>query len=258
MSGGPMGGFAYAQVRLQARLGASTGTTDLQRLRATHDLPALLQVARSLPLARHVERLAPGMGVHDLERRLREEWYADVREVARWQPAPWRETIAWLRWLPLLPLLQKLARGGRAPPWARSDPVIGALIAVEPRERATAIASTPCAPFAAAFKEHGRQRRGRRGSGTGAHSGPMIRVQRVACRKSFHGSGTSTTRCAPRRRMARRETLLDQLSQQLVRAFRRHPLSPAAAVAYLGLDAIALMALRGAIAARAICTGRAA
>ena len=54
------------------------------------------------------------------------------------------------------------------------------------------------------------------------------------------------------------ETVFDQLREQLVRAFRQHPLSPAAAVAYLGLDAIALMSLRGAVAARAICPGRAA
>jgi hypothetical protein len=257
MSGGPMGGFAYAQVRLQARLGAATGTTDLQRLRATLDLPALLQVARSLPLARHVERLAPGMGVHDLERRLREEWYADVREVARWQPAPWRETIAWLRWLPLLPLLQKLARGGRAPPWARSDPVIGALIAVEPRERATAIESTPCAPFAAAFKSQHvsvvetwlRHWRALWPDDPGAQRG----LQKIVARMQ---DADRALRNAPAQGTT--QALLDQLGQQLVRAFRRHPLSPTAAVAYLGLDAIALMALRGAVAERAICTGRAA
>jgi hypothetical protein len=252
-----MGGFAYAQVRLQARLGATTGTTDLQRLRATQDLPALLQVARSLPLARHVERLAPSMGVHDLERRLREEWYADVHEIARWQPAPWRETIAWLRWLPLLPLLQKLARGGRAPPWARSDPVIGALIAVEPRERATAIASTPCAPFAPAFKEQDvsvvdtwlGHWRALWPDDPGATRGLLKIVSRM--RDVDHALRTAPAHSAA-------QTLLDQLSQQLVRAFRRHPLSPTAAVAYLGLDAIALMGLRGAVAARAICTGRAA
>jgi hypothetical protein len=252
-----MGGFAYAQVRLQARLGASIGTTDLQRLRATQDLPALLQVARSLPLARHVERLAPGMGVHDLERRLREEWYADVHEVARWQPVPWRAAIAWLRWLPLLPMLQKLARGGRAPPWARSDPVIGALIAVEPRERATAIASTPCAPFAPAFKDQDvsvvetwlDHWRGLWPDDPGATRGLQKIVHRI--RDADHALRTAPAHSAA-------ETLLDHLSQQLVRVFRRHPLSPAAAVAYLGLDAIALMGLRGAVVARAICTGRAA
>jgi hypothetical protein len=252
-----MGGFAYAQVRLQARLGVSTGMTDLQRLRATQDLPALLQVARALPLAGHVERLAPNMSVHDLERRLREEWYADVREVARWQPAPWRATVDWLRWLPLLPSLQKLARGGRAPAWARSDPVIGTLIAVEPRERATAIAGTPCAPFAAAFKvqdvsvvetwlAHWH-------SLWPDDPGATRALQKIVSRLR---DADHALRTAPAHSAA--ETLLEQLRQQLVRAFRRHPLSPAAAVAYLGLDAIALMSLRGAVAARAICTGRAA
>lgn len=257
MTSGHRGDFAYAQVRQQARLGATTASTDLRRLQATHDLPALLQVARSLPLARHVGRLAPTMGVHDLERRLREEWYADVHEVAQWQPAPWRETIAWLRWLPLLPLLQKLARGGRAPPWARSDPVIGALIAVEPRDRAVAIASTALAPFARAFREQGGSVldawllhwRGLWPDDPGAMHGLEKIVTRVS--EVDHALRTAPANSAS-------EALLNQLAQQLLRAFRRHPLSPTAAVAYLGLDAIELMALRGAVAARAICTGSAA
>ena len=42
-----------------------------------------------------------------------------------------------------------------------------------------------------------------------------------------------------------------QPSRRLLSIFRRHPLSPATAVAYLGLEAIDLLVLRGAILARA-------
>jgi hypothetical protein len=42
------------------------------------------------------------------------------------------------------------------------------------------------------------------------------------------------------------------LAQRLLRVFRRHPLSPAAAVAFLGLEALDLLALRGAVLLRAV------
>jgi hypothetical protein len=37
-----------------------------------------------------------------------------------------------------------------------------------------------------------------------------------------------------------------------VRTFRRHPLSPAAAVAYLGLEGLGLLGLRGGVMRRAV------
>jgi hypothetical protein len=42
------------------------------------------------------------------------------------------------------------------------------------------------------------------------------------------------------------------LSHRLLRTFRRHPLSPAAAVAYLGLEALGLLGLRGGVMRRAV------
>jgi hypothetical protein len=42
------------------------------------------------------------------------------------------------------------------------------------------------------------------------------------------------------------------LAQRLLRVFRRNPLSPAAAVAFLGLEALDLLALRGAVLMRAV------
>ena len=47
------------------------------------------------------------------------------------------------------------------------------------------------------------------------------------------------------------EELAGTLARRLLTIFRRHPLSPATAVAYLGLEAIDLLVLRGAILARA-------
>jgi hypothetical protein len=254
MNAGPMGSFAYAQVRQQARLAATFASADLQRLRATRDLPSLLQTARSLPFARHVERLAPAMGVHDLERRLRDEWRADVHEVARWQPAAWRDAIEWLRWLAYLPLLQKLARGGRAPPWSRSDPLLGPLVAADPRQRVAALSGTALAPFAPAFATDDiavieawlQHWRGLWPRNAGATRGLEKIVARAAeLDAALRNAAPSSSADVP----------LQHFGEQLLRVFRRNPLSPAAAVAYLGLDALSLMALRGAAAARALCAG---
>lgn len=256
MTAGPMGSFAYAQVRQQARLGTTLASAELARLRAARDLPSLLQAARSMPFARHVERLAPAMSVHDLERRLRDEWRADVHEVARWQPATWRDAIEWLRWLAYLPLLQKLARGGRAPPWSRSDPVLGPLIAADPLNRAAALAGTALAPFAPAFTPGGSTivaawlRHWRRSwpRDPDAARGLEQIVTRAA---ELDG----VLRAAPASSAA--EAPLRHFGEQLLRAFRRNPMSPTAAVAYLGLDALSMLALRGAVAARALCAEKA-
>ena len=46
--------------------------------------------------------------------------------------------------------------------------------------------------------------------------------------------------------------LQQALSLRLLRIFRRHPLSPATAVAYLGLEALGLLGLRGGVMRRAV------
>ncbi len=246
------GSFAYSQVRLQARLGTRLAQPDLQRLRATRDLPAALQAARATSAARHVERLAPTMTVHEIERRLRGEWALAVREVAAWQPAHWRAAIDWLRWLPYLPALQKLARAGRPPAWSRLDPVLGPLVGQDPRERAAALRGTPLEPLGAAFgtgDPHGvvlawlRHWRSLWPHEARARRGLEEIVRRVAqfdaALRSAPASGFSDDARAT-------------LAAQLQRVFRRHPVSPAAAAAYLGLEALGLGGLRGALAARAV------
>jgi hypothetical protein len=42
------------------------------------------------------------------------------------------------------------------------------------------------------------------------------------------------------------------LAQRLLRSFRRNPSSPAAAVAFLGLEGLGLLALRGGVLRRAV------
>ena len=143
--------YGYAQARLQARFSSRPVASDWQHIAATRDLGAVLQIARGNALARWTSRLPPRPDVHEIERRLRDEWLQAVDEVADWQPEQWREGTRWMRWVTYLPALQKLARGGRAPAWMRADPILGPIVAREPRERAAALAHTPLAPLAAGF-----------------------------------------------------------------------------------------------------------
>lgn len=233
---------------MQARLGQRVLPEDLQRARAARDLPAYLQQVRTTSLARHVARIAPGMDVHEVERRLRDEWGATVEEVARWLPARWRAATLWLRWLPYLAALQKLARGGRAAAWTREDPVLARIIAAEPGSRAGVLGGTVLQPLQAAVAEHGDVKqawlthwRSLWPDGPAAVAGLERLVGEAA-------TVADSLRLAPPQ--ASSEDALRAFARRLLQAFRRHPLSPVAAYAFLGLEALDQHELRGAITMR--------
>jgi hypothetical protein len=244
------GHFAYSQARLQARFGQSADPADLQRAQAARDLAGFLAAVRATFQRRYTTRLAPGMDPHELERHLRYEWSALVDEVARWQPTAWQEAIRWLRWLPYLPTLQKLTRGGRPPAWARADPVLGRIVALEPALRGAALAASPLRPFrpaleaddgdvTAAWLEHWRSL-WPAGSSHGRALELIARDVASLDAKLREAAGGDSTE------------LHRALSLRLLRHFRRHPLSPTAAVAYLGLEALGLLGLRGGVMRRAV------
>jgi len=242
--------FAYSQARLQARLGARPGSGDWQHYAATRDLGALLQLLRGTSLARWIDRLPARPGVHEIEQRLRSEWLAAVDEVAAWQPAAWRPGTAWLRWLPYLPSLQKLARGGRPPAWMRGDAVLGPIVAREPRERAAVVSRGPLQPLepgfgttpdvAGAWLRHWRELWPR----DAAARRSLARLSRTVV---AHLARISE---APERSTS--DDTLASLERRLELFFRRHPLSPATSVAYLGLLALDLRRLRGALSVRSL------
>jgi hypothetical protein len=242
--------YAYAQARLQSRFGERPHTSDWQHLEATRDVGAVLQVVRAGRLARWTARITARPGVHELERRLREEWMRAVDEVASWQPEQWREGTRWMRWITYLPALQKLARGGRAPAWMRADPILGPIVAREPRERGPSLAGTPLAPLAAGF-------------GTP----PDVAKAWAAHWQTLWPDGESARRPlrqvvalmrSHRQRLAEappeatsRESM-QSLERRLELVFRRHPLSAAAGAAYVCLMQLDLQRLRGLLAVRAL------
>jgi hypothetical protein len=219
-------------------------------MHAARDLAGLLAIVRATPLRRYASRLAPGLDPHELERHERGEWVALVDEIAGWQPREWRVAVRWLRWLPSLPLLQKLARGGRPAAWARNDPWLGRVVAVEPALRAAALAGTPLQPLRAVLEQdapdalqtwlaHWRTVWPREREAALALETIVRDV--AACGAALREPAARDSRAA-----------LRALQLRLLRSFRRHPTSPAAAVAFLGLEGLALLALRGNVLRRAV------
>ena len=250
-----IGGYGYAQARIQARLGRRTATEDLQRARAARDPAAYLQQLRATSLAPHVARLTADMDVHEVERRLREDWAATVEEVARWLPVAWRPALRWMRWLPWLPALQKLARGGRAAAWTREDPVLARIIAAEPARRARVLGGTALAPLQAAVAAHGDVAAAWRDHwrtlwpDAPAAARPLGRLA-AEVTAAASGLGEDTPRGSSEERLRR-------VRARLVRGLRRHPLSPVAACAFLGLEGLDLLEVRGAVTMRVALAGTA-
>jgi hypothetical protein len=242
--------FAYSQARLQARLGARPTAADWQRMHAARDLAALLQLAGTSALAAWTQGLTARSPVHDAEQQLRRHWVACVAEVASWQPSGWRSAVEWLRWLPWLPALEKLARAGKSPDWMRSDPLLGPIVAEDPRQRAASLKRTACAPLAAGFGASpdvagawlGHWRRLWPADASAAQELERLVRHLAAHRRELADAPESVASAGVRARLDRR----------LLSAFRRNPLSPVATVAYLGIAAVDLASLRGAVAIRAL------
>jgi hypothetical protein len=247
---GPEPGFAYAQARLQARYGSRPSAADWSHVAATADLGALLQVLRNSRLARWTARMGQRPGRHEVERRLREEWLRAVDEVAEWHPEPWRPAIRWLRWIVYLPSLQMLARGGRAPAWARGDAVLGPVVAGGPAERAASLRRTALAPLAGPATT---------GSGMGAHWAthwrrlwPARSASRTLLEALLREVGHLGDDLAMADSAGRADDALATFERHMVLAFRRNPITPAASVAWLALLALDVRRLRGGLATRAL------
>jgi hypothetical protein len=243
-------GFAYSQARLQARLGQASDHAEIDRAHAARDLAGFLAAMRATSLRRYTTRLAPTLDPHELERHLRGEWSALVEEVARWQPAAWQPVIRWLRWLPYLPALQKLARDGRPPAWTRDDPVLGHIVAAEPALRPAVIDASPLRPLRPALANQGDAVAAWRAHWESLR--PAATTAGPALDSIVHAAVTldASLRVAPT--TAGSGEPMRAFAARLLRVFRRHPLSSAAAVAYLGLEGLGLLELRGGALRRAV------
>ncbi|MCK7579768.1 MAG: hypothetical protein MZV65_31440 [Chromatiales bacterium] len=202
------------------------------------------------------------MDPHELERHLRYEWSALVDEVARWQPAPWqRSRSAGCAGCPTCPRCRSSPRGGRPPAWTRADPVLGRIVAL--RAARCAVRRWPsrrCSRSAQALEAND----GDVAAAWLGHWQALVAASPVATRAPCEPPARDVASLDATLREAVRGRQLASCSRRcrcgcLAAIFRRHPLSPAAAVAYLGLEALgparacAVDVLRRAVVAPVAC-----
>jgi hypothetical protein len=96
--------FAYAQARLQARLGRRPAESSWQPLESSRSASHALTLARTGALAPWVEGLDDGTDVHGIERHLRARWQREVLELASWLPQAWHAALRCFGRLPVLAL----------------------------------------------------------------------------------------------------------------------------------------------------------
>jgi hypothetical protein len=135
--------FAYAQARLQARLGERLSEAGWRVLESTLSLPQYLASARSTALSRRVHHFSADVTTHAIERALRDDWRAEVFAVSHWVPEPWSPAVAWCAWLPYLDTLASLTGGDPALPWMHADSVLSGVAADDVPARRLAIADAP-------------------------------------------------------------------------------------------------------------------
>lgn len=245
----PVSAFAYAQARLQARLGARPAETDWDRLHALDSLPAWLEQARATPLRHWLTNLGSTTPPHEIERLLRAHFRRLTDDVARWLPPPWRPAVRWIEIVPDLPALAHLLRGEPAHDWMHEEPALRAVAESEPALRARALARGSWAALAAA----------RPGAGTLFDSWlaewrrrqPDDRRARVRFGRLtgvLQAHREAFLRLAP----AQSDTARRALEARLAHLFRRAFLTSAAAVAWLLLAALELERVRGALLTRAL------
>jgi hypothetical protein len=141
------GNVEYALTRVQSQYGIRPGTSEWQRLEASHDLGQYLEAARSSIFGPWVSSLDRGREAHDIERTLRGAWRSYVRSVAAWHPRLWQPWLSWLEWLPTLGLIALLERAGPVPAWLLTDPILGPAALGASAERPVVVKGTALAIF---------------------------------------------------------------------------------------------------------------
>lgn len=245
----PVSPFAYAQARLQARLGARPATAVWDRLHTLGDLSAWIEQARATPLGHWLASVSASSPPHEIERLLRAHFRRLIDDVARWMPSPWRPAVQWTAIVPDLPALAYLLRGGAALDWMREEPALRAVAEAVPELRVRALAQGPWADLAAGRRDE---------SGLFAvwievwyRRLPDDRRRRASIEKLvavLRAHRDAFARLTP----AQTESAQDALAHQLVQLFRRGFLAPTAAFAWLLLTALEFERVRGELLTRTL------
>jgi hypothetical protein len=243
---GPVSTFAYAQARLQARLGARPDDADWLRLQEVRGFTPFLETAHSTPLRTWLDRLATDGGVHELELSLRRYLLATIEESAGWLPPAWRPAVRWTSWLPYLPALDYLLSDEPILAWMSKDPTLAAYLKARPDERLAMMKNGPLAPLATA-KEQGRSLRDgwidswRRLWPEHPSTAPLEALAQLVQSLLAVFADSPPAQAGDNR---------TRFEEALRRHLRRNLFHPAAVFAYLALTALDTEKLRGALVQR--------
>jgi hypothetical protein len=245
--------FSYVQARLQARHGERMSEADWRALDGARSLSRYLEQARRTPLRRWSEHLGVSMSSHAIEAALRHEADHAVREVATWMPRDWRAAVRWLAVLPLLPVLAGVLDDEDLPGWATEEPLLAAMVGVEPAGRAAIVARSPLAPLAAAMTD------ARSLAGLwldhwktlwpgGETAEPALSAFTSAVVRNLADPSTAAPSPSP-------DAVRRGAERICVRYFRNRAATPVAAFAHLGLVLFDLERLRGGVVRRCLFAG---
>lgn len=212
--------WSYVQARVQARHGGLLAEHDWRSLAAAKSVAHFLERTRATWLRRFTDPLSAGMASHAIERQLRASWRAYVAQVGEWVPAPWQPAVLWMAVLADLPLIPE-------------DPANIESSALAP----LLVTDAGDAGIGERWHAHWRTLWPRDSGCEG-----MDRLARIV--------GTHVEMLARAGAQARSAPYRHALAQALVRLFRRHGGTPVAVFAHLGLVALELEQLRGAVVRR--------
>ena len=237
--------MAYAQTRMQARLGACAPEAAWQTLSAIAAFRSFLEQARTTALQPWLHNLSPIATRYDVERLLRVTLHARIEELARWLPPAQQPALRWTGMLVDLPAIAHLLRGGEPLAWMRDEPVLKPLAVVDSAQRAATLAQGETAPLARAAKAYSLldrwldEWRRRLPARERVRVEPLVRRVRAALAVSTEGFMSHDSTEQQR-----------ALETRLVFEFRRRFLEPAAAYAYLLRVACEFTRVRGALLGR--------
>lgn len=140
--------FGYAQARAQSRHGDRLSADAWHSLEASRDLSHYLHSVRATRLAPRVQHFFAGSSPHAIDRSLRQDWRAEVRNASRWVPNLWRASVRWTAWLPDLSAIAYLMNEGDVLPWMVSDPALSPFALDNRDARRLAIDASELAPLA--------------------------------------------------------------------------------------------------------------
>lgn len=217
------GSLELAHARIAARWGLRPDEALWRRIETTHDLAAVLTLARASSLGQWIGGIEAGTGLHATEQLLQQRWRQRVDEVAAWMPTAWQPSLRWCAELIELPGLQPWARGRALPAWATAG------AAAEDPDGAALLARWLVRWRQLLPRDGGR-------AAVAQQLLPLLQAHRRAFAAPHTVDGWALRR---------------ELQARLVGLLRRHAAEPVGAFVYLALCAVELERLRGEITRRA-------